>query len=475
MMFRIHSRHRAFLGALALVCSMLSLTVAISRVAQAAPTAVPTPTVSVPPTAGTVFNASPEDLAPHGLSEQEFFFEGNTSIGAYKTRMIVRRPTDQKRFNGTVIVEWMNASSGNDIDVDFLPLLPLISESGYVYVGVTAQQATVDFLRKRDAPRYGTLNMAETQTAQPAAFEVFSQAGKALLANGSGIDPLGGLQAKHLIAIGQSQSSARLTVMVGTVHGLTLEPVYHAYILHAGGGTPAAFPVPILKLNSENEAPGYFGSRDVTDRLYRYWEVPGTAHAPVASNIYSINLLKLTRDSFPTCPFPYEGPGGPVHMDPVLRSAVAHVDTWIRKEKAPPTAPLIEMAPSPTNPKLGVIQRDKFGNALGGIRMPQQEVPTGRNTPSFGCLVNAPPPIGQRVLPTFPQWDAFDGGADPAVDPSDSVNAAEPASAKALYGSHSDYVSKFAAATKAVEKQGFILKSDATRFIDEAKRSEIAK
>jgi hypothetical protein len=82
---------------------------------------------------------------------------------------------------------------------------------------------------------------------------VFSQAGKALLDNGTGVDPLGGLRAKRLIAIGQSQSSARLTTLISTVHGLTLEPVYDGFIPHAGGGAPTRFPAPVLKLNSENE------------------------------------------------------------------------------------------------------------------------------------------------------------------------------------------------------------------------------
>ena len=64
---------------------------------------------------------------PHGIRQEEFFFAGTTAQGAYKSRMIVRRPIDPKRFNGTVIVEWMNASSGNDLDVDFLSLLPLMA------------------------------------------------------------------------------------------------------------------------------------------------------------------------------------------------------------------------------------------------------------------------------------------------------------------------------------------------------------
>ena len=315
--------------------------------------------------------------------------------------------------------------------------------------------------------------MGELQPAQPAAFEVFSQAGMALLNNGAGVDPLGGLEVERLIAIGQSQSSSRLTTYINTIHGLTLDPVYDAFIPHAGGGAPTRFPVPIIKLNSENEAPGYFGSRGVSDPLYRYVEVPGTAHQPLEGTNYALDLLRTVRGSFPSCPFPYEGAGGPVGIDPVLRAAVAHLDRWIWTGQAPPVAPLIDMTPSPTNPNNGVIQRDQYGNALGGIRMPEQEVPTGRNTPSFGCAVPFPP-FGTIVLATFPQWDAFDGDADPASDPTD-IYAPEPASPEAVYRNHGGYVSRFVAATNAVEDAGFILDFDARKLRKDAASSKIAQ
>lgn len=464
---------RAFLAALGM--SLASVGSIVPGTAQADPAPVPTPTVSLPPDAGALFNQSPVDPGDYGLSEEEFFFEGSTSLGPYKSRMIVRRPLKAKHFNGTVIVEWMNASSGNDIDVDWLSLLPIVAGQGYAYVAVTSQQVTVNFLAGWDPARYGSLNMAENPAAgQPAAFEVFSQAGAALLDNGNGVDPLSGLRAKRLIAIGQSQSSGRLTTMVSTVHGVTLEPVYDAYVPHAGGGAPTAFPVPVFKLNSENEAPGYFGSRGVSDPNYRYWEVPGTAHQPLEGTDYAIDLLTLVRGSFPICPFPYEGPGGPVPIDPVLRAAVVHLDLWIRTGHAPPQAPLIEMAPSPTNPNSGVIQRDAFGNARGGIRMPQQQVPTARNTPSFGCFVTLPNGV-MIPLATFPQFDAFDGGNDPAVDPTDTVNASEPASTKAVYKTHGRYVAKFTVAALHAAHDGYIQWSDALRMIFEAATSDIAK
>jgi len=151
-----------------------------------------------------------------------------------------------------------------------------------------------------------------------------------------------------------------------------------------------------------------------------------------------------------------------------------HLDRWIRTGHAPPEAPLIDMVPSPDDPDVGVIQRDVFGNARGGIRLPQQQVPTGRNTPSFGCAVPFPP-FGTFTLATFPQFDAFDGGNDPAVDPTDTVNASEPASAKAVYKTHGRYVARFTVPALRAAHDGFIQWSDAVRMIIDAATSDIAK
>jgi hypothetical protein len=196
---------------LALGCLVTGLVV-VTPSASNAQAPVPIPTVEATPP-GAIFNEPTVDLAAHGIRQDEFFFSGTTAQGAYKSRMIVRRPINPNRFNGTVVVEWMNASSGNDLDVDFLSLLPSMVIEGYAYVGVTSQQVTVNFLRNYVPlqPRYASLFMNESQPAQPAAFEVFSQAGMALLNNGAGVDPMGGLQVERLIAIGQSQSSSRLT------------------------------------------------------------------------------------------------------------------------------------------------------------------------------------------------------------------------------------------------------------------------
>ena len=476
---------RSVLHTLLAIASIGGVLAALPALAEPAP--VGQPLVSVSPAVGEMWAQSAIDESRLGLVEEEFFFEGTTTKGeSFKSRMIVRRPANPARFNGTVIVEWMNASSGNDLDVDYPSVLPLLQRQGYAYVGVTAQKVTVDFLRKRNPARYASLAMTDDQP-QSAAFEVFSQAGQALRGKFRGVDPLHGLKARVLIAMGQSQSSGRLTTFVNSVHGQTLAPVFDAVVVHAGGAAPTRFPLPILKLNSENEAPTYWRGRATANPNYIYWEVPGTAHQPLEGTEASLRQLDATRapDGFPRCKFPYQGPGGPVPIDPVLRAGIVGLDRWVRTGRRLPTGPLVEMTPPPANvapepspmpgfggPR-GVIQRDRYGNALGGIRMPQQEVPTGRNTPSTGCQVTM---MGRTVtLGTYPQWDAFDGGNDPAVDPEDKANAAEPASPKVLYRTHADYVARFARATDAVLSQGFILKADADAMKRAAASSNIAR
>ena len=451
--------------ALAILFSIPSIALPAASVHAAV--SIPLPTVSKAPDRGTMWDKAPVDLSAHGLMETEYFFQGVTLWGGYKSRMIVRRPIDPAHFNGTVIVEWMNASSGVDIDVDFLPLLPLIEKEGYAYVAVTAQHNTARFLVDHDADRYSGLSINEASR-----FGVFSQAAEALLKNGRGVDPLQGLKAERLIAIGQSQSSQQLTAYLNRIHGIVYKPVFDAFVLHSSATPPARFPVPVFKINSESEAPDYYKSRDVSNPNYVYWEVAGTSHQPLKEVDYANSLLAESQAVPFSCPFPYEGPGGPVPIEPVLRAAIYHVGNWIRFEIKPPAAPLIDMAPDPSNPGKGVILRDEFGNARGGIRMPQQEVPTGRNTPSYGCVVDLPFPPYSLTMDLYPQYDAFDDNNDPAVDPTDVYN--EPTSAGDLYHSHSNYVRSFTNAAIRAYINGYVLWFDVVDMVREATDSKIA-
>src|ERR1700757_899477 len=108
---------------------------AMALAAALATAEIPNPTVTGPIPASAipgdashnyVFFASDHPLAVNGYVEEEFFINGaanryltsGTSTGtlqdsnhAYRTRIVVRRPADAKKFNGTVLVEWVNVTN----------------------------------------------------------------------------------------------------------------------------------------------------------------------------------------------------------------------------------------------------------------------------------------------------------------------------------------------------------------------------
>jgi hypothetical protein len=62
----------------------------------------------------------------------------------YTTRVVVLTPTDPARFNGTVLVEWLNVSGGIDAPAVWMMAHREIMRAGYAYVAVSAQQVGVE-------------------------------------------------------------------------------------------------------------------------------------------------------------------------------------------------------------------------------------------------------------------------------------------------------------------------------------------
>lgn len=149
------------------------------------------------------------DLAAAGYTEQEFFLSGTATAyredgrwdsdghwsvaeagqAPYRTRLLVRVPSDRSRFNGTVVVEWLNVSGNVDVDVDFGYMHSELLQ-GYAWVGVSAQAAGVNStggsplgpnvvgLKAWDPQRYGPLH----HPGDAYSYDIFSQAGAALRA-----------------------------------------------------------------------------------------------------------------------------------------------------------------------------------------------------------------------------------------------------------------------------------------------------
>jgi len=62
----------------------------------------------------------------------------------YTTRVVVLTPADRARFNGTVLVEWLNVSGGIDAPAVWMMAHREILRAGYAHVAISAQKVGVD-------------------------------------------------------------------------------------------------------------------------------------------------------------------------------------------------------------------------------------------------------------------------------------------------------------------------------------------
>lgn len=415
----------------------------------------------------------------------------NAAAAPFKTRIVVFRPIEAARFNGVVFVEWLNVSGGVDAGADWIMCHTELMRSGCAYAGVSAQSVGIEGgaalvggksmpLKTTDPQRYGSL----AHPGDSYSYDIFSQAAQALRTPAAvgAPDPLGGLRPKAVIAIGESQSAFRMVTYVNAVHPTA--DIFDGFFIHSRGGNrmsaaplsqkplPAvAVPgdarirddlnVPVFNFQTESDLTflGSVASRqDDTDR-FRLWEVAGAAHA----DAYTVALgmadrgdspdaakLVVTTDVIPgmSCAHPINS--GPQHF--VLNAAVAALVKWVREGVAPPIAPRLELIGDSKGdaPNKPAIARDPNGNALGGVRSPQLDVPIASFT--------GDPQPGSMMCMLFG-----------AVAPFDEAKLT------ALYPTHAAYVAAFNAATNKAVAAGFLLPADAKLMRAAAESAAIPK
>ena len=455
---------------------------ALAIVSPARAADVPIPTLTGPvATSGTPgdaahdypFFASNHDLAQHGYIEEEYFVSGtanryetpnlaNGSIQdaghAYKTRVIVRRPADPRRFNGVVLVEWLNVTNGFDADNAWFFGWEHMLHAGYAWVGVSAQQVGVDRLKSWSANRYGALDVTDGGKIKgdALAYDIYAQVGAALR-HPKDVDLLHGLHPQQVIAIGESQSASKLSVYINSVGPLA--PVYDGFLLLSplGARFRPDLTAPVFKISTEYDVQEADAAvRQPDGPKYRAWEVAAASHVDqhLRASREPLELRDFGTSGeaqvAPTCANPAIGTR--VATSDVLAAAYDHLTRWIANGQAPPSAPRIEVTAiekpaGRSGRSAAIIARDKEGLAEGGIRLSEVAVPTGIN-------------VGTNKGPgSCVRWGSY--------TPFDVAKLAE------LYPSHADYVAKVKKATENNLQHGFILPDAAQRTIDEAERSDI--
>jgi imidazolonepropionase-like amidohydrolase len=454
--------------------------------------AVPNPVVTTPISGGTrgqAFGGWTSANRPAGYTEEERFFSGaarsynksgtwrvdgrwELSPGAtapYKVRMLVRRPTDASRFNGVVVVEWLNVTARSEGAADYMQMQELLLRDGYGWVGVGAQAVGVNApstgLKSWDPDRYGSL----AHPGDAYSYEIFSQALQAIR-HPQGQDPLGGLPIRHVLATGRSQSAFRLVTYINAFHPIAR--LADGYFVHSRGSNAAGLnaealardndapippgaqiradiDVPVFDLQTEGDMVtlGAHLTRQDPNPRYRRWEIAGAAHAEsprwVVDGSSPLDMGPGCKAAVNTAPH-----------DAFVKAGLQALTRWVRDGAVPPQSPAIPLGdPASQDP----IQRDEFGNAKGGIRIPQVEAPTAtvdgrRNEPAQAM------PGGQNFCFLYGNTIPFDR-----------------ARLASLYPSHDAFVAPFTEAVDALEKAGFLLTPEADQGRKAARESAIGK
>jgi hypothetical protein len=307
-----------------------------------------------------------------------------TSTAPYTSRAVVMRPVNGRRFNGTVIVEWLNVSGGSDAGPDWMLGHNELVREGFAWVGVSAQSVGVNALKSADPPNGDAARYANlSHPGDSYSYDMFSQAGQAIRDNAATI--LGGLKPKHMIAIGESQSAGRLVTYIDAVHPLV--HVYDGFLVHSRmGGAPIRddVGVPVLVFQTETDVSFSNGTaRQPDTSMYRLWEVAGTAHY----DFYGLSIQSkdtgdgqsavamLASMQNPTNqPSPNFTCGAPINTGPahyVLDAAFYRLNRWVAKGIVPPVAPRLQT----TGVSPFAFATDANGNVLGGVRTPAVDAP----------------------------------------------------------------------------------------------------
>lgn len=444
--------------------------------------------------------AEPVQLEPRGYLEQEFLVSGYANVYEwtaapelvgwasmtavvaraqpvpYATRMLVRRPQDPAKFSGLVIVELLDPSRLHDA----APLWGLSREHflrrGDVWVGVTVKPVAARTLQKFDPVRYAAVEFTYKQQAgcsPPAsaasspdtenglAWDLIGQAG-ALLRSSSKENPLLDLNARRFVLAGFGEAGEYVltySTAMHRIHRLGDErPVFDGYMDVAGvsgaplnqcsvplaEGDPRAglLPrdVPFVAVMTETEFHRGRGlavrNTDEVDELTRTYEIPGAARSgPYAAGLADakgLSIAGLQPEPAGLC----VEPASNFPLGFAMNAIWQQYDEWLVGGTPMPVVPGIESTAD------GRVAANVFGNAMGGWRLPQLDVPlvryAGSSTPRDGSA-----------------QARYQCGI------TGSAKALSAAELKSVYGNRAGYLKQLAEAVDAAVAERRLLQEDA--------------
>lgn len=446
------------------------------------------------------FLTAGDSLAKRGYIEKEFLISGTAKVYEYidevgqspavdviaadlpyTTRILVRMPKRAKRFNGTVLFDILNATRGYDGEITWVYSGNALMDEGAVYVGITSKASTVNFLRDefgqppykpRNASRYASLSMPDSGQI----WDIMSQTAALLKAQSNPENPLYQWNVERIILTGHSQSASYVKTYVNTFHRNAIlddgRNAFDGYIENAGSYSAkrvnlegangenfdffdprnkAIVPVaaPVFRVQSETEPNSFFSSRlsrqtEVESPFVRTYEIAGGAHVDAIAYALEIeqNRAELGLEPETTCAVE----PSTLPIEQAFSALVVRMDRWLRTGAVPPTSRLISLVEDEDSRR--IIEKDATGNTVGGIRLPQIEVPLGRwsgENPDLFCFL-----YGSFVPYTRSELDA-------------------------LYPNRRDFVHPLLTSIRNSVAEGFLLPRGAREIWDTARRADVGQ
>ena len=400
------------------------------------PTAVALPSLSAQVTgSGPMFDSAPShalNLGPQQFKydTNEYFVSGTADGRPYTTRIVVRKPQDDRRFSGLVLAESMH-SSGAAHAFEYTAVYVMDSGHAAVEILTTSPEQFVAL----NAARYADLKVEDGQ-----ANDILAQAG-ALIKSERG--PLAGLSVRKMVMSGTSMSSGTLINYL-PAHKVYRTPemavIYDGFMPTSSGQTIQEIDVPLIQLPTLHEVETNVPRRQDSDepgKQYRLYEFAAIGHVD-------------SRDNVRLLPNPCTRPLSTFPLQAYMAVGLHHLFRWVDQGIAPPRADRMLLDRN-TYGDGSMMALDEHGNGLGGIRSPYVDVPT-----AMYVAVNA---AAEPLIGNPSAFVKANGmmGAQIMCRLSAYQEPFPAARLRQLYGNKRAYTRKFEARLNELEAQGWSL------------------
>jgi hypothetical protein len=374
-----------------------------------------------------------DDLAHFKYEEKEYFASGTANGQPYKTRIVIRRPTDNSRFSGFILAESMHPS-GNAWMFHFTHTYTMASGHIGLEIVTSDPGQFVEFNQER----YKDLKVQQGQGP-----DIIGQVG-AWIRSKESTNPLSGLPLRKMVLAGTSASAGALVQYLPNHMAYRLpdmKPIYDGFLPTSNGANIRQVDVPLIQIPTITEASGgnvpTRQDSDAPGDQYRDYEFSGMAHLD-------------TRNVAAFRPNPCKNPISMYPLGAYMAVGLHHLLQWVDKGVVPPRADRLLVDRNAGNDG-SLMALDEFGNPRGGIRSPYVDVPVVkyavRNEGAVPPTPNTVPWVALRGEAGINQLCGLTGYQIALTD----------AQLKKLYTNKKNYQTKVAQKLEELTRQGWSL------------------